>query len=204
LFEYTIKANGATGIAFPTIAASGKNATVLHYTKNDGLLSDGHCLLLDLGAKYQYYCADITRTYPVNGVFDERQRLVYQLVLSGQKLVLSNIKPGTTTAELNDILRYYYVGEMTKLGLITAPEQLDDYYYHGVSHSLGLDTHDIGILSKQPLVAGNVITCEPGLYIGQWDIGVRIEDDVLVTENGYEVMSSMIPKELEEIEVDNV
>ena len=200
LFEYNAKANGVKELAFNTIAAAGVNATVLHYWANNCVLAEGAMLLLDLGVKFNHYAADISRTYPVSGAFDERQRAIYQLVLNGQKMVMAKIQPGITTGELNDLLKAYYVKELSNIGLITQPEQVENYYWHGVSHGLGLDTHDIGILKKQALVAGNVITVEPGLYISEWGIGVRIEDNVLVTPSGYENLSSAIAKEINEIE----
>ena len=200
LFQYNVKANGAKDLAFKTIAASGKNATVLHYWANDCVIPEGALMLLDLGAKYQHYSADITRTYPVNGIFTERQRQIYQIVLNGQKIVMESVRPGISTGELDELLKAYYINELAKIGLLTSTEQLENYYWHGVSHAIGLDTHDIGISKDQPLVAGNIISVEPGLYISEWEIGVRIEDDVLVTPSGFENLSSAIPKEIAEIE----
>jgi len=200
LFKYNMRSNGLDRLAFNTIAASGANATVLHYQENSSLIEDGALMLFDLGVKFNGYSADISRTYPVNGRFDERQRIIYQLVLEGQKQVMANIKPGITTGELNDILRNFYISELSKLGLLSIPEDIDNYYYHGVSHSLGLDTHDVGLLKTQPLVPGNVITVEPGLYISQWNIGIRIEDDVLVTLDGCENLSIDIAKEIIDLE----
>ncbi len=201
LFNYGLNVHGCNKTAFKTIAASGKNATVLHYVSNDAVIPEGSLMLLDLGARFKGYRADITRTYPVSGKFDERQKLLYSIVLNGQKIVIDAVKPGVTCNGLNQLLRDYYVSTLTQVGLIKTPEELNEYYWHGVSHSLGLDTHDVGILGDQPLVPGNVITVEPGLYIGAWDIGIRIEDDILVTDNGYENLSAAIAKEIVDLEV---
>lgn len=200
LFEYTIRINGGKETSFGSIVGSGKNGTILHYNSNDAPLNDGDLLLIDCGAKYEHYSADITRTYPINGKFDARQKMIYEIVLKGQKMIISKVKPGISPIQLNDILREYYHKELKEIGLIKKPEDLDNYYWHGVSHYLGLDTHDLNVLKDQPLQEGNVITVEPGLYISEWNIGIRIEDNVLVCKEGCEVLSKAIEKEIEDIE----
>lgn len=197
-FDQAIKYYGATGHSFPTIAASGKNATCLHYSTNDGDLKDGDLILFDLGASYNMYCADISRTFPVSGKFTQRQKLLYNIVLGGQSLVFNNIKPGITTRELNQILVKYYAVELKKIGLISDDSEVSKYYYHGVSHHIGLDTHDL--CEYGPLKPGCIISNEPGLYIPEEGIGIRIEDDVLVTENGAINLSAGIIKTVDEIE----
>lgn len=199
-FDYTLKSAGVKDFAFKTIAASGKNATVLHYSDNNCKTEDNQLILLDVGAKYDYYCGDITRTFPVNGKFTKRQKQLYNIVLGGQKLVISAIKPNVPFKMLNKILIEYYEKELMEIGLITAPEQVKKYYYHGVSHSLGIETHDVGRHNEGLLQAGMVLTVEPGLYIAEEGIGIRIEDDVVVTENGCEIIYDGIPKTVEEIE----
>ena len=198
-FDQQIKFNGASGIAFKTIAASGVNGCVLHYHSNNTMIKDNELVLFDLGAEYDLYKSDITRTIPSNGKFTERQKLIYNIVLNGQKLVFSNIKPGITTKELNQILIDYYKVELKKIGLIEKDEDVFKYYFHGVSHHLGLDTHDVA-LREEPLTAGCIITVEPGLYILEEGIGIRIEDDALVTEDGVINLSSEIIKEISDIE----
>ena len=198
-FDQQIKFNGASGIAFKTIAASGVNGCVLHYHSNNTMINDNELVLFDLGAEYDLYKSDITRTIPSNGKFTERQKLIYNTVLNGQKLVFSHIKPGITTKELNQILINYYKVELRKIGLIEKDEDVFKYYFHGVSHHLGLDTHDVA-LREEPLTAGCVITVEPGLYILEEGIGIRIEDDALVTEDGVINLSSEIIKEISDIE----
>ena len=198
-FDQQIKFNGASGIAFKTIAASGVNGCILHYHSNNTVIKDNELVLFDLGAEYNLYKSDITRTIPANGKFTERQKLIYNIVLNGQKLVFENIKPGITVIELNQILIDYYKVELKKIGLIEKDEEVSKYYFHGVSHHLGLDTHDVAIRQK-PLTPGCVITVEPGLYILEEGIGIRIEDDALVTEDGVINLSKDIIKEVSDIE----
>jgi Xaa-Pro aminopeptidase len=198
-FDQQIKYNGASGIAFKTIAASGENGCVLHYHTNNTMIKDNDLVLFDLGAEYNLYKSDITRTIPANGKFTERQKLIYNIVLNGQKLVFEHIKPGITVFELNQILIDYYKVELKKIGLIENDDEVSKYYFHGVSHHLGLDTHDVAI-RKNPLTPGCVITVEPGLYILEEGIGIRIEDDALVTVDGCINLSSEIIKEVEDIE----
>ena len=198
-FDQQIKFNGASGIAFKTIAASGANGCILHYHTNNTIINDNELVLFDLGAEYNLYKSDITRTIPANGKFTERQKLIYNIVLNGQKLVFENIKPGITVMELNQILIDYYKIELKKIGLIERDEEVSKYYFHGVSHHLGLDTHDVAI-RKNPLTPGCIITVEPGLYIAEEGIGIRIEDDALVTSDGAINLSKEIIKEVSDIE----
>lgn len=199
-FEYSIKRNGADGVAFPTIAGSGMNGTMLHYGTNQDTCADNTLLLLDLGAKYQGYCADITRTYPVNGKFTERQREVYDIVLAANRAVAAAARPGITSSELNDVCKKVLAEGCIRLGLIKDASEIGKYYMHGVSHHLGLDVHDISNASASELRPGAVVTDEPGLYIDEWAIGIRIEDDLLITENGCEVLSQAVIRNADEIE----
>jgi Xaa-Pro aminopeptidase len=199
-FDYTLKRRGVKDRAFATIAASGKNATVLHYNENNAKTNDGDLILFDLGAQIGYYSADITRTFPVSGKFSERQKTLYNIVLGGQKKVIDAIKPGIPFASLNDIIKDYYYKELKKIGLIEKKEDVSKYYYHSIGHMLGLETHDIGRSRESILQKGMVFTVEPGLYIEDEAIGIRIEDDVVVTDKGCEVLSADIIKTVEEIE----
>lgn len=198
-FDFAIKQNGAKDFAFKTIAASGKNATVLHYSSNDSIIKKGDLILFDLGAEFNYYKSDITRTFPVEGKFSQRQKEIYEIVLKGQELVFSLIRPGTTLLVINEELTKYYAKELKRIGLIKYDQEVSKYYYHSVSHHLGLDTHDANVVAL-PLEEGNVITVEPGLYIEEESIGIRIEDDALVTKDGCRNLSSQIIKSVEEIE----
>ena len=199
-FDQAIKANGATGYSFPTIAASGANSCCLHYSNNDSFAKNGDLILFDLGASLNCYCADISRTFPISGKFSERQKQIYNIVLNGQKLVFKNAKPGVTTRQLNQILRDYFKEELFNIGLIKekTEEEVSKYYYHGVSHHIGIDCHDL--CDYTPLRAGSIISNEPGLYIKEENIGIRIEDDIIITEDGAKWLSPQIIKEVDDIE----
>ncbi|MCM1130154.1 MAG: Xaa-Pro aminopeptidase [Roseburia sp.] len=197
-FDQAIKYYGATGYAFPTIAASGKNGCCLHYMDNEAVAKNGDLILFDLGCSYHMYCSDISRTFPVSGKFSPRQKQIYNIVLAGQEYVLKHIKPGITTKELNQILIKFYAVELKKIGLIKEDSEVSKYYYHGVSHHIGLDCHDL--CEYTPLQAGSIISNEPGLYIAEEGIGIRIEDDILVTEDGCINLSKDILKTVDEIE----
>lgn len=199
-FEYSIKRNGADGVAFATIAGSGMNGTMLHYGTNRDVCRDQTLLLLDLGAKYRGYCADITRTYPVNGKFTDRQRMVYETVLEANRKVKESAKPGMTLRELNDICKKVLAEGCIRMGLIEKEDEIGKYYMHGVSHHLGIDVHDVTVASNSKLRPGAVITDEPGLYIDEWEIGIRIEDDLLITEDGCECLSEAVIRTPDEIE----
>ena len=202
-FDFVVKKSGATDFAFKSIAASGKNATILHYSENNTKTKDNELILFDVGAQVGYYNGDITRTFPVNGKFTERQKVIYDIVLRGQKKIIDMIKPDIPFKSLNETLREFYFVELKKIGLIKQDETIDavsKYYYHGVSHALGLETHDAGRHNEGLLSLGMVLTVEPGLYIEEENIGIRIEDNILVTENGCEVLSKDIIKEISDIE----
>ncbi|MBU3146721.1 aminopeptidase P family protein [Clostridium sp. CF012] len=198
-FDFTLKSNGITDYAFHTIAACGVNATILHYDKNNSELLEGKLILFDLGAQYKYYNADISRTFPVNGKFTERQKQVYNVVLRAQEAVMEVAKPGILFSVLNETAKKVLVAGCIELGLIKEASELPKYYFHGVSHYLGLDTHDVGSRDME-LKPGMVLTNEPGLYIEEENMGIRIEDDLLITEDGCENLSKQIIKTVEEIE----
>ncbi len=199
-FEYIVHYLGGERPSFATIAGSGMNGTMLHYETNRDTCKDGDLLLLDLGTKWEGYCSDITRTYPVNGKYSERQRQVYDIVLKANRSVAEAAKPGMTTVELNDICKKVLAEGCIELGLIKEESELSKYYMHGVSHHLGIDVHDVTVASNAALRPGAVISDEPGLYIDEWAIGIRIEDDLLITEDGCEVLSEGIMREPDEIE----
>lgn len=229
-YEYQIEAilnagfrkRGGDGPAYTTIVGGGENATILHYVENSQPLRDGELLLIDAAASYGCYAADVTRTYPINGRFTEPQRRVYETVLSVQKTVLAAVRPGVSIRELHRIAAVEFIQAMQRFGWLSPdepPEKLFEQeahkkcFMHGIGHYLGLDVHDVGPTEVDgkpyPLEPGMVLTIEPGWYISSgtegvpeafWGIGVRIEDDVLVTETGGEVLTPGIPKEIEEIE----
>ena len=200
-FEFTCRSKGIKDYAFKTIAAAGKNATVLHYVDNNCVAEDGDLILFDLGAQYNYYNGDISRTFPVNGVFTERQKEVYSSVLQVNKKVIDSIKPGIKFREINEKAKKWIAEECIKLGLIKDESQVSKYYWHSIGHSLGLDTHDLDYPDRNvEFKEGMVWTVEPGIYIEEESIGIRIEDVVLVKNNGVEVLTKGIIKEIDEIE----
>ncbi|MBQ7354252.1 MAG: aminopeptidase P N-terminal domain-containing protein [Clostridia bacterium] len=200
IFEAKIFSEGAEGPAFPTIAGAGINGTMLHYGTNREMCKDGDLILLDLGAKIDGYCADITRTYPVNGKFTDRQRQYYEIALAANRAVAKAAKPGMTTRDLNDVCKAVLADGLIKMGKIEKPEEVGKYYMHGVSHHLGIDVHDITDASDYALCPGCVITDEPGLYIDEECIGIRIEDDLLITEEGCVCLSEEIIRTPDDIE----
>ena len=199
-FEYAIRYGGAEGTAFATNAGSGLNGCMLHYGTNHCRMEDGSLLLMDLGAKVRGYCADITRTYPVNGRYTPRQKEIYDIVLAANRAVAKAARPGMTLAQLNDICKQTLAEGLIRIGKMESAEDIGRYYMHGVSHHLGIDTHDATGPDALELAPGMVITDEPGLYIDEEAIGIRIEDDLLITEDGCTVLSEAIPRTTEEIE----
>lgn len=211
--------HGARFAAYATIVGGGNNACILHYTENDSLLQNGDLVLIDAGAEYQGYAGDITRTFPVNGRFSEPQKQLYQLVLDAQAAALDVLGPGQTIKAANQAAVHVLVSGLVELGILKGDvEQLIEegaykaYYMHGLSHWLGLDVHDVGsyqsIERDRELQADMVLTVEPGLYISddaeveeKWrGIGIRIEDDILITADGIENLTELAPKSVEEIE----
>ncbi len=198
-FELYVKSHGQRTLAFQTIVATGENAACLHYTELNSVIDDNQLILVDLGASYNLYCSDVSRTFPSSKVYSDLQRKIYQIVLDCNKLVISYVEPGKTLDELQKIAKEYLTGECLRHKLIEKEEDIINHYFHGVSHHLGLNTHDACIRSK-PLEVNNVITVEPGLYFKELGIGVRIEDDIVVTETGCEVLTKDILKEVQDIE----
>lgn len=198
-FDFELKRRGVKNHAFDTIAASGVNGTVLHYVANNSKIGEKDLILFDLGAQYNYYCGDISRTFPVTGRFTDRQRAVYNVVLRALNETTKAIKPGVPFSRLNEVCKNILTEGCKELGIISEDKEISKYYYHGVSHFLGLDTHDVGAREVE-LKPGMVLTVEPGLYIEEEKIGIRIEDNVVVTETGNEVLSKDIIRTAEEIE----
>lgn len=196
---YRLQRSGVRNWGFAPIIAAGVNAATLHYEKNECQIENGQLVLMDVGASYNNYSADITRCFPIGERFSERQKQIYQIVLDAQKEIISMIKPGVKLSELNIRTRELLTESASAIGLISDPDDIIKFYMHSVSHFLGMDTHDLGG-REAVLEVGNVITVEPGLYLAEEKLGVRIEDDVLVTENGHCVLSQNIPKEIDEIE----
>jgi len=185
--EYEFRSNGAERPGFPSIVGSGPYSTILHYEKNERRIQAGDVVVVDIGAEYSGYSADVTRTYPSSGKFSTRQRELYQIVLDAQKAAIAKVKPGVKISDLHQAA----MGHIRSKGY-------EKFFIHGTSHHIGLEVHDVGETSR-PLEPNMVITVEPGIYIPEEEIGIRIEDDVLVTPTGYRVLSTS-PKEIAEIE----
>lgn len=196
LIEYTFRKGGAERVGFPSIVGSGPNSTTLHYDKNRRRMEATDLVVVDIGAEWGYYSADVTRTFPVSGKYTARQRAIYDLVLGAQQAALEAVKPGATIAELTRIARAHIDANS---GAICGGTSCNRYFVHGLSHWLGMDVHDVGEYAV-PLQPGMVFTIEPGIYIPDEQLGVRIEDDVLVTATGYELLSAGAPRAAAEIE----
>ncbi|MCL2397615.1 MAG: aminopeptidase P family protein [Defluviitaleaceae bacterium] len=198
--DYIYRKNGCSDRAFRTIMASGKNACVLHYSDNNCTIGPDDLVLVDFGAQWKWYSADVSRTFPANGKFNDRQKTLYNIVLGALELVIDMIKPGVVFGTLNEAVLAYYEKELAAIGLISGKNDIVKYYFHGVSHMLGLETHDVGSDKDLVLAPGMVFTVEPGLYIAEEGIGIRIEDDVLVTTDGCENLTGHIIKSVDDIE----
>ncbi len=198
-FLHEITLQGSNGFSFNPILASGENATVLHYEDNNSPLKEGQLLLCDIGALHKNYGSDITRTYPINGTFTKRQKQLYEIVLEVNKQSINFVKPGITWKDLNTFAKDLLIKRCKEINLIKEEHEIDTYYYHSIGHFLGLDVHDVGQYDKE-LCEGMVLTIEPGLYIKEEGIGIRIEDDILVTKNGAKNLSEGIIKEIKDIE----
>jgi len=193
--EQTFRSLGAERLGYPSIVGSGINSTVLHYDTNRRKTEAGDLLVMDMGAEFGYHTADITRTIPVTGKFTPRQKAIYELVLGAQQAAIDSVRPGITLRQLDQISRRYmaeHSGDLCGTGGCVK------YFIHSLSHWLGMDVHDVG--GNAPLAAGMAFTVEPGIYLPAEALGVRIEDDVLVTANGAVVLSKGAPKTVAEIE----
>ncbi len=219
LYEYHITAEFDTLFrkedsehSYPPIVAGGENACILHYNENNKLLNDGELLLIDAGCEILGYASDITRTFPINGKFSEPQKEIYEIVLKAQKSAIASIVPGEAVNKPHEVACDVITQGLIKLGIMDDASSLRDFYMHGTGHWLGLDVHDVGSKEIDNTIrkfkVGMVTTVEPGIYIRKsdkvdpkyWNIGIRIEDDVLVTEDGHHILSKAAIKELEDIE----
>lgn len=199
---------GSRGFAYSPIIASGFSACVLHYIENNQTCKDGDLLLMDVGAEYGNYSSDMTRTIPVNGKFTDRQKEVYSAVLRVMKESMKMLRPGVMLGDYHKKVGKLMEPELVQLGLLKQ-EEIDNqnpespaykkFFMHGTSHFIGLDTHDVG-LWHEPIEAGMVFTVEPGIYIREESIGIRLENDIVITESGYDDLMGNIPIEIEEIE----
>jgi Xaa-Pro aminopeptidase len=204
MYEYELEAvledgfrrNGADRVGYPSIVGSGPNSTTLHYDVNRRRTVDGDLVVIDAAGEWGQYMADVTRTFPVNGRFTSRQKAIYDLVLASQQAAFDSVRPGTTLRQLDGIARRYM--RQHSGTLCGATTTCDEYFIHGLGHPIGMDVHDVGW--ARPFQPGSVITLEPGIYLPAEALGVRIEDDVLVTAAGGEWLSAGAPRSTEEIE----
>jgi Xaa-Pro aminopeptidase len=188
LIDLEFKRGGAVRPGFPPIVGSGRNSTILHYPEHNQAIAAGSLVVVDIGSDYGHYSADITRTYPADGRFTPEQRKVYEVVLRAQQTCMNMIKPGV-----------YFDDVHRKAEEIIRAAGYRDYFIHGLGHFVGLDVHDSGLYRK-PLQAGMVVTIEPGIYIPEKSLGVRIEDEVLVTPNGYRLLTADLPRDPDAVE----
>ncbi len=207
VIEYCFTRAGCEFYGFPSIVGSGPNALSFHYEANRRQMWKGDLVVMDIGAEYHGYSADVTRTLPVNGTFSTEQKQIYDIVLNAQDSAFAEIRPGALMSAGGKRAMEVLGNGLVRLGIIKEKSEAKKYCPHGISHSLGLDTHDVG--SRGTLVPGVVFTVEPGIYIPDssscdrryWGIGIRIEDDVLVTEEGYRVLSAAAPRATQELEM---
>ncbi|WP_276484466.1 aminopeptidase P family protein [Paraflavitalea pollutisoli] len=206
LHEYVHKKYGAEYVGYPSIVGAGNNGCVLHYTENEKLHVENKMVLMDVGAEYHGYTADVTRTVPANGKFTAEQKAIYEIVYEAQEAAFKLCKEGTSWQELDRVSRGVVADGLIKLGIITKKEDVNKYYPHGLGHHIGLDVHDRS--ASGTLKKGMVITIEPGIYIPEnspcdkkwWTIAVRIEDDLLIKEKDYELLSWAAPRKASDIE----
>jgi Xaa-Pro aminopeptidase len=195
-FESEVRRQGADRLGYPSIVGSGINGTTLHYDISRRQTADGDIVVIDAAAEYGQYTADITRSWPVNGKFTPRQKQIYDLVLGTQQAAIDAVRPGVSMAGLDSIARAYM---QANSGTLCGESSCNRYFIHGLGHWIGMDVHDVGDYST-PLAPGMAFTIEPGIYIPEEGFGVRIEDDILVTGTGYELLSAGAPRTTEEIE----
>ncbi len=206
IYEYQIKSHYQHSLTmnnskprFRSVIAAGKNALILHYNEGKYQTKDGDLVLMDLGALSNWYVSDITRTYPVNGKFTEKQNELYNIVLEAQLIAMDEIKPGATEDTVNNVVKTFYSKALKTIKLINDDSDVNKYYFHGSGHSIGLDLHDLRMPRKE-IMENSVYTIEPGLYIAELGIGIRIEENVLVNKNGLVNLSQNIIKTTNDIE----
>jgi Xaa-Pro aminopeptidase len=207
VIEYCFAKNGAEYQGFPSIVGSGPNSCILHYEANRRKMQDGDVVVMDIGAEVEGYSADVTRTIPVKGTFSQAQREIYEIVLRANEESIKEFKPGASPTSPSQKAYDIIAEGLMKLGITKNKDDARTYYMHGLSHHIGLDVHDPGPWGK-PYAPGMILTDEPGIYIPEgspcdkkyWNIGVRIEDDVLITPEGNRVLSAGAPKSVKDIE----
>jgi len=198
-FNSELAAHGQRRTAFPSIIAGGERIFYLHYANPISRLADGELILSDVGAAYDEYCTDVSRVFPANGKFSERQTQIYKVAYAANRAIMAAIRPGVDFSTLNPICKQVSFEGLKSLGLLNEFAEIGRYVWHGAVHHVGLDTHDVGGY-EQPITENMIFTVDAGIYVREWGIGLRIEDNVLVTADGCENLSAAIPATIEEIE----
>lgn len=197
-FNAGLAAHGQRRTAFPSIISAGERNFYLHYSSLHGRVESGDLVLVDVGAAYDEYCTDVARVFPANGKFSERQAQIYRIAYAANRAVMAQVRPGVPFQMPNQVCREVSFEGLKALGLLDDPADIGRYVWHGVTHHVGLDTHDVGGYDE-PMRANMIFTVDAGIYVREWGIGLRIEDDVLVTAGGCENLSAAIPAAIEEI-----
>jgi Xaa-Pro aminopeptidase len=198
-FNNELVANGQCRPALPSIIASGERNFYMHYASLNGRVLDGDLVLTDVGAAFDEYCTDISRVFPANGLFSERQAQIYQVAYAANRAIMAQVRPGVPFNMPNKVCRGIAYEGLKALGLLEDLADIGRYIWHGTTHHVGLDTHDVGGYDE-PMAENMVFTVDAGIYIREWGIGLRIEDNVLVTANGCDNLSASIPATIDEIE----
>ncbi len=198
-FEHELCANGVQKPGFDTNVSGGDNVFCLHYNALTGRIGDGDLVLVDVGAQVNGLCVDISRVFPANGRFTDKQRQLYDVALRANKAAMNVVKPGVAFADIESTVRRTVYEGLRDIGLVNHYDEVGKYYWHGVAHYVGLDVHDVGSYA-QPVAPDMVFTIDAGIYVPEWHIGLRVEDDVLVTQDGYEWLSRDIPREVDALE----
>jgi Xaa-Pro aminopeptidase len=198
-FNFELAAHGQRRTAFPSIIAGGERIFYLHYADPIAALANDELILSDVGASYDEYCTDISRVFPANGHFSERQAQLYQVAYAANRAVMDQVRPGVLFPQLNRTCREVSFEGLKALGILDDAADIGRYVWHGVTHHVGLDTHDVGGY-EEPMAENMVVVVDAGIYVREWGIGLRIEDNVLVTADGCENLSVAIPATIEEIE----
>ncbi|MEE4194140.1 MAG: M24 family metallopeptidase, partial [Anaerolineae bacterium] len=198
-FNHELALHGQRRTAFPSIISAGERNFYLHYAELQGRINEGDLILSDVGAPYDDYHTDISRVFPASGRFSDRQKAIYEIAYKANRAIMAQVRPGVPFSMCNQVCREVCFEGLQALGIIDDFSRIQEYVWHGVAHHIGLDTHDVGGYAE-PMAENMVFTVDAGIYVREWGVGLRIEDNVLVTADGCENLSASIPARIEEIE----
>lgn len=198
-FNHELARHGQRHTAFPSIISAGERNFYLHYSELMGRINEGDLILTDVGSPYDEYNTDISRVFPANGCFSERQKAIYEIAFKANRAIMAQVKPGVPFSMCNQVCREVCFEGLKSLGILDDFSKIQNYVWHGVAHHIGLDTHDVGGYAE-PMAENMVFTVDAGIYVREWGVGLRIEDNVRVTADGCENLSASIPSTVEEIE----